>query len=210
MGLAFAPKHGHAGLNGNSGEPLCGGCHTEGNFRPGEGWLTWGEGWPWPGTVSKRGWWVYYNSLFVVIGTAYMDTLVAAQGTRAAAALIVAPKVRLYGASPYNPQVGDAIADLTPSEMAFSGYPTGGVAPTFTGPVRLSPSCQGLVGSVVFEATGSPVTTPGTAYGFWVDDGTNVLWQEPFAGAFTAPFAIAGDFLVLNLVLPFPQRVATS
>ena len=153
---------------------------------------------------------MYYRSQSVVLGTAFVDAILAAMTTRPAGALMVSPKVRLNASSTFSPQVGSLIADFTANETTYSGYTSGGVAYTPTGIGNLSAAAQAQYGSVTFAATAATPFVSGVAYGWWIDDGTNVLWAEKFTNGFVMSFGAPGDYLVLDLILPMQQRVAAQ
>lgn len=143
-----------------------------------------------------------YNSQQVVFGTAFLNTIMAALKTVPMAALVVGAKMRLNTNPAFNPQPSDTIADNTANEADYSGYAAGGIAVVLSAPVNLSPTCQGVVSSGLFLATTATPFVPSVAYGYWVDDGTNIIIAEKFGGGTNFPFASAGDFLDLIINLP--------
>ncbi len=150
-----------------------------------------------------------YASQNVVYGTAFLNSLMAAYGTVATGPLVATAKMRLNSNPGFNPQPGDSIATNTANEAAFTGYPAGGIDVVLSTPVNLSPTCQGTVASGTFTATTSGSFVSGTAYGYWIDDGTNVIAAEPFPPGSPALFAGPGDFLELVVQLPAQARQAT-
>jgi hypothetical protein len=150
-----------------------------------------------------------YASASVVFGTNFLNTLMAALKTTASGPLVATAKVRLNTNPAFNPQPGDSIATNTANEADFSGYTTGGDSLTISNPVNLSATCQGVVGAVTFtSATASPFVS-GTAYGYWVDDGTNVIVAERFANGVNFGFSAPGDFLELIVQIPAQAFQAT-
>ncbi len=133
-----------------------------------------------------------------------MDTVLAAFKTTASAALIASAKVRLSNNPSFRPTPTDTIAGNAATECDYSGYAAGGVALVVGAPANLSPTCQGAVTGVQFLATTATPFVASSAYGYWVDDGTNVILAEAFSAGFIATFAAAGDFL--ELVLEIPQQ----
>jgi hypothetical protein len=152
---------------------------------------------------------VDYVSQSVGYGSAFADTVQAALKTRAAAALVATPKIRLSSNSNFNPTPQSSIATLSASEAAFSGYPAGGASGTVSDPVNLSTMAVGVLMSATFVATTAAPFVEGTCYGYWVDDGTNVIAYERFAGGIQVTFGVPGDFLQLDIELPMQLLQAT-
>lgn len=118
--------------------------------------------------------------------------------------MIATAKVRLSTNPSFVPNSLATIAELAANEANYSGYTAGGVALVVGSPVNLSPTCQGAVTAVSFVATAASPYVPSNVYGYWVDDGTNVIAQEAFAGGASVGFGAPGDFL--ELVLELPQQ----
>lgn len=142
-----------------------------------------------------------YTARAVVYGRTFMNTIIAALLARPGAALVVGAKVRLSKDAAFNPTPGSAIADFSAHEADYTGYAAGGVALTIGAPLNLGANVQGTQESTLFTATGSTITN--VVYGYWIDDGANVILAERFAGGATAQFAVAGDFLALDTRTPF-------
>ncbi len=152
-----------------------------------------------------------YQSQNIVYGQAFADTVMAAFKTVPGGALIAsAAKLRLSQDPSFNPSPGSTIASLASGEANYSGYTAGGLAVVQTGPVNTSPSCQAMFVPGVFVATTGSPFVPNSVTGYWIDDGTNVIMGERFAGGATATFAEAGDFLVVSVLLPEQELQATS
>ena len=142
-----------------------------------------------------------YTSQALVFGRAFMNTIMAAFAARPAGPLVAAgAKIRLSQDPTFNPTPNSNVAGLSTNEATFSGYTAGGNAVTLSGPVNASPTCQGELASTLFVATASTVTN--NVYGYWIDDGVNVIVGERFAGGGIASFNTSGDFLDLQIVLP--------
>lgn len=139
----------------------------------------------------------------IVFGRVFASSIIAAMGTRAAAALIVTPKVRLTTLLGFNPQPSMLLADLVANEAAWTGYTSGGYAPTFSAEVNLGPNIVGLTANVVPISTGVNASPGNTCYGWWMDDGTNVIMAEAFGQNGPIIFAAVGDYL--DLQVSFPQ-----
>lgn len=138
----------------------------------------------------------------IVFGRTFADTILAALTARPATALIVTPKVRLTTDPSFNPQPSNVIADFTASEANYSGYTAGGIAPTLSGALNLTPTIQGVNATVLFIATTASPFVTSNVTGWWLDDGTNVIAAEAFGPGNVAAFASAGDFLNLEIRLP--------
>lgn len=143
-----------------------------------------------------------YQSQNVVYGQAWAATLTAALKTAPANPLVNTAKIRLSSQNGYNPQVNSTIASLAANEASYSGYPAGGIAAVLTAGLNLSGNCEGAIAQAVFEATAATPFVPGVVYGYWVDDGTNVILGEAFAGGGSAGFNIPGAFLTLAVLFP--------
>jgi hypothetical protein len=146
----------------------------------------------------------------VVYGTTFLNTVLAAFKTVASAALIATAKVRLSHNPSFVPNPGATITGLAAEECNYSGYAAGGVALVVGSPVNLSTSCQGAVTGLQFLATAASPFVSDNAYGYWVDDGTNVILQEAFPGGMAVPFGAPGDFLELILEIPQQATQPTS
>jgi hypothetical protein len=142
-------------------------------------------------------------------GRAFADSIIAALKTAPANPLINLGKLRLSKDPAFAPTPGSAIADLTPHEADFSGYPAGGAAVVLSAPVNLSAACQGGLFSQTFVGVGGPPFVGNQIYGYWVDDGTNVICFEPFGAAGFSDIGVVGDFLTLNLQIPEQLLQAT-
>lgn len=142
-----------------------------------------------------------YNSTTVIYGRSFLNTILAAFKTLPAAALIIAAaKIRLSKDPAFAPTADSTIAGLAAQEATFTGYPAGGIAVVQSAPVNLSPGAQGELATALFTATGSAIGNVVT--GYWIDDGTNVVLAERFAGGLNVSFAVANDFLELVVQLP--------
>jgi hypothetical protein len=135
-------------------------------------------------------------------GQAFLDTVLAAFKTVPGGALIVAGKLRLSKDPAFAPTPQSLIADLTPEECDFSGYTAGGYGLTLSAPVNLSTTVEGvLAGATAIATTASPFVA-NNVYGYWVDDGANVVLSEAFGAAGPIPIGAAGDFAQVDLRLP--------
>lgn len=151
-----------------------------------------------------------YASQSITYGQAFLNTIVAAWKTTASAALIATAKVRLIHEASFTISPQTTIAQLAAQECDYSGYTAGGVALVVGAPVNLSLNAQGAVTGIQFLATAATPFVADTAYGYWVDDGTNMIAGEMFAGGVGITFASAGAFLELILELPLQVNQATS
>lgn len=91
------------------------------------------------------------------------------------------------------------LADFTAQIADFSGYAAAAIA-AFVGPGNVNGFMQGLLFSAAFLAT-SPFTVPNNVNGYYIVDsaGTDWIFAEEFDDVY--PFAAAGDYLDLDLVL---------
>jgi hypothetical protein len=144
-----------------------------------------------------------YASQNTVYGKAFALTVLAALTTRPAAALFGTLKVRLVTAAPFAPTPNNVIADFLPNEATFVGYTAGGYAPTWSAAVNLSGNIVGIVTNVTPICTSASAPSPNVITGYWVDDGTNVIVAEGFPGGLTFGFVNPGDFLDLQVNIPF-------
>jgi hypothetical protein len=151
-----------------------------------------------------------YQSVNVVIGNPIAGALLGALSVRPAGALWSTPKVRLFNSPTVNPQPTTPLATYTAAETAFSGYTSGGIAPTFSGVVNLTPGSQGIVANVTYVATTATPFVPDTIYGWWADDGTNPVVAEKFAGGRAIPISNVGDWLELQIAFPVNSVQATQ
>lgn len=150
-----------------------------------------------------------FTSQQIGYGRAFADTVVGAFGTVPANALIHLAKLRLSHDPAFAPTPESTVAGLAAQEAVFTGYPAGGLTFTPGSPVNLSPLAQGAVSTAIFTAGGGGSFTPDTVYGYWIDDGTNVIAYEAFPASQQVPLAAPGDFLVLVIQLPEQLRQAT-
>jgi hypothetical protein len=145
-----------------------------------------------------------YATQQAVYGTAFLNSILAAFKTVATAALVATAKVRLNINPAFNPGPGDTIAENAANEANFTGYTAGGAAVMLGSPVNLSPTCQGAIATANFAATSSGTFVSNVIHGYWIDDGTNVIFAEAFPAGVSFTFGVPGDFL--ELILQFPQQ----
>jgi len=151
-----------------------------------------------------------FQSLQPTYGRAFIDTVLAAYKTVPGGALIVSPKLRLSKDPAFNPQPGSLIADLTPQEADFSGYTAGGYALVLSAPVNLSGSVEGVLSSATAISVPAGPFVSNNLYGYWIDDGTNMICGEAFGGAGPIPIGLAGDFAQVDVRLPLLFTQPTS
>lgn len=146
----------------------------------------------------------YWTPRSVVWGKTFLNSIVTALTVNPAAALIVTPKVRLSKDPAFAPDSSSTRAGLAANEADYDGYAAGGVAPVLSGAVNLAELVQGSIASVLFLGAGGAPFTGNTIFGWWMDDGADVIVAEAFPAGQEVPIASAGDFLDLEVVLPFP------
>lgn len=151
-----------------------------------------------------------YQGQKVVFGQSFADTVAKVFGSSSSVPLVASPKVRLSHDPAFNPTPQSTIASLAANECTFSGYPTGGDTATVSGALNLSTACVGAQLSVLFTGSSTTTFNPDTCYGYWVDDGTNLIVGEKFAGGASQGFAQNGDFLDLLVFLPIQLNQATT
>lgn len=144
-----------------------------------------------------------YTSKSVVFGLTFANTILAALKTVPSAALISSGKVRLSNNPSFNPVPTSTITSLAANECAYSGYTAGGIAVSLTTGLILDGVTQGATTSALFEATTATTFVPDVAYGYWIDDGTNMIMSERFANGGVGTFSAPGNFLDLIVLLPY-------
>lgn len=143
-----------------------------------------------------------YYSQSVVFGSDFMATVLDALSAAPEVALIVTPKVRLSQSPTFNPVPTMTRAGLAADEADFSGYTAGGYTPTLSANVVLQSGVVGKVANVLpVMATADPLVQ-NSVYGWWLDDGANVICAERFADGLIVQFAEVGDFLDLLIAVP--------
>jgi hypothetical protein len=148
---------------------------------------------------------VYRSTQYLTLKQTLVDAILAALGTRPAAALLDTPTVHLYDA-PHTPNpVTDTPASFT--EASFDGYAAAAI--TLAGPVNGDNGCRIWRGSIHWEMDTTDDGTP-TIYGAYVTDtgGTNLYGQVAFSEP--VPLSIAGDFLDLDLAFPVDFSQGTT
>ena len=142
-----------------------------------------------------------WESDALVYGRLFIDAVLSAFKTVPAAALLATAKVRLSKDPNFGPTPESKIADFTVSECDFSGYTAGGVALVMSGPVNLSTKYEGMLADANFVAAAATPFVANSVYGYWVDDGTNVVAAERFPTGTTGTLTKPGDFLALTVIL---------
>lgn len=145
-----------------------------------------------------------------VYGSAFLASIIGAYKTAPMNPLIDTAKVRLSNNPAFVASPGSTVAELDATECAYSGYAAGGIALVVGAPVILSATCEGAVTALQFLATSATPFVSDTAYGYWIDDGVNVILSEPFSVPGGIPFAAAGNFLELIVQLPQQAPQATQ
>jgi hypothetical protein len=145
-----------------------------------------------------------YTPQNLTYGTAFLNAIIAALKVAPTNPLVNTAKVRLSANPSYNPTPTSTITALASEEANYSGYTAGGLALTVGSPVNLSSTCQGAVTALQFLATTATPFVANQIYGYWVDDGTNVLVAEKFAAGLVVAFGAPGDYL--ELLVTFAQQ----
>lgn len=146
---------------------------------------------------------MFLRSQTPIISEGLAAAMLGALPARPAGALLTTPTVRLFE----NPlTVIDPAGDNTQfTECTFTGYTAQAIA-SWVGPVDLGSARQGIHSEVDFAA-GTPVTAPGVAYGYYINDGSTGDWQIAEIFASPVPFATPGQFLSLDVVVPQAERL---
>jgi hypothetical protein len=152
----------------------------------------------------------FYQAIQAIYGQTFVNTVLAAFKTVPGGALVTAGKLRLSNLQTFNPTPANTISDFSANECAYSGYTAGGIAVVLTAPVNLSTIVDGVMFTALFEATSASPFVPDTAYGWWIDDGTNVIAAERFANNGAAGFGAPGAFLNLTAILPMRLMQPTA
>lgn len=135
----------------------------------------------------------------VVYGRDFVKTLIAALKVAPDDPLINTAKVRLSQDPTFNPSPDSTVAGLDANEATFSGYSAGGLALTVGVPVNLTTLIIGATTPTLFVvATATPVVG-NDIYGWWIDDGTNVIAGEKFPAGGAASMNLVGDFIQLDV-----------
>ena len=144
-----------------------------------------------------------YESVTLVYGRVWLNSLLSALKTIPATPLLpTTSKIRLSSDPAFNPTPDSTIADLAAQEAAFSGYSAATNPIALKGPVNLSGQAVGMLQDAFWEAVTATTFVSGSVYGYWLDDGANIVCAERFAGGLVAGFAEPGDFLALTLLIP--------
>lgn len=146
----------------------------------------------------------------VVYGRTFANAVMAALLAAPVDPLIDTGKIRLSQDPAYNPTPDSTVAGLEAYEADYSGYAAGGIAMVVSAPINASQNVQGTMSSVLFKATTATPFVQNSVYGWWVDDGTNVILAEAFPGGTIALFGAINDFLQLDVVTPFGLLQATG
>lgn len=148
---------------------------------------------------------MYYRTKQIVYNRALVDALLACFMTRPALALMTTPQMQLFITGPaITPDV--VIGSYAPP--TFHGYAAAVL--TLSGGINIGGNDEAVIATSVFTAT-SGGTINDTAIGYLVVDTTGAII---YAGEFfVAPgfnFAIPGDFLQVDLILPLPMVYAPT
>lgn len=137
----------------------------------------------------------------VVYSEEFARVVVAAIKTNPAAALAVAPMVRLIQEESFSPTPATTLAEVVAVEADFTDYAE--KALTMTEPANVGPDVEGAIGTVNFNMTTDPVVTQNTIYGYFIEATDVLVLTEMFATGQQVSMANVGDFLTLNVAIPF-------
>jgi hypothetical protein len=147
-----------------------------------------------------------YESQNVVLSQYIRNAQLKALTTRPAGPLIGFGAVHLSHDPAFNPQPNSPLSYFTSQEMLFSGYVAQVPVPVV--PVNLDNVTQGLIWTVVFEATTATPFVPDTATGYWWDDGTQFTTAERFANNLQIAIQAANDYIQIDGIYPLASPQA--
>lgn len=127
-----------------------------------------------------------------------VNEMLGALTTVPGAALLTTPKVILLKTGPI-PTPDSGIADYVVAD--FSGYAA--ATATFSTAVNMERDIQGKLATVTFVATVVDPFVECNVIGYALTDGSGE-WYGGELFAEVVPFAVPGDFLQLDVVLPVP------
>lgn len=145
-----------------------------------------------------------YLTVTLVYARSFLLSILAAFTARPAAALVSGFNVHLLRDSAISLNSDTVRADLLGHECGYSGYAPQVVSTWVT--VR-TPNGEALAANSLFVAGSAAPFVTDSAAGYWIDDGTNFLFGEYFAGGLHALFPYAGTYLDLNLLLPIQGQL---
>jgi hypothetical protein len=143
-----------------------------------------------------------HTVLNVVYGRAFANRWLLALTTRPAAALLATGKLRLSQDPAFAPTADSTVAALAANEADFTGYTSGGVTYATSGQLNVNPLIQGDVMDEVFVSVAGSPFVPNQLYGWWIDDGTDVVAAGTFGESAPIPISVPGDYLALQSILP--------
>lgn len=142
---------------------------------------------------------MYWKTQKAGYANGLVSALMAALSARPAAALLATPTVVLFVSGPALSPTWSPASYIAPT---FHGY--AGQALTLVGPVNIGGTDLAMIGSVTFLATAGG-TINDNVIGYAVVDTTLAIPYMIELFANPVGFANPGDFLELDIVLPFPQ-----
>jgi hypothetical protein len=142
---------------------------------------------------------MFYTSKGPIWQAVVLDDMLKALTTLPTGALLATPKVELFTAGP---QFTGRDLWTNYTRCTFAGYAA--VAAVVTAPGNLKNSDQAVIVNAHFEAAGVLATSE-TAVGYMLSDATANVYLGEFFDT-PIPFAVAGDFLDLDVVLPLILR----
>lgn len=127
--------------------------------------------------------------------------VVAAYTVNPAAALLVAPKVRLFQGAAFHPTPLTPLGDFTAAIATFTDYVE--KTPALVSPVSIAGAGRASGAVLDWLMTTDPAVTGNTVRGYYVVDGTMLVGFEEWTGVDEVGMADVGDRLILELLLPF-------
>lgn len=138
----------------------------------------------------------------VVLGQAFIDTILANFKAPNVAKLVDAAFVRLSKDPAFNPTSASLVADLELAEADFSGYAAGGYALVLGAAINAGGGGRACAGNIVAIAGAANPFIQNTVYGWWVDDGANMIAGQAFGDGNQVAFGKPGDFLDMLAGIP--------
>lgn len=120
------------------------------------------------------------------------------------AALVAAPKVRLFQGVDFHPSAFNPLSAFTTNVATFTDYAE--KTPILAVPVEMAGAGWAAGGSAEWLMTTDPTVTQNTVRGYYVVDGATLVGFEEWGVDDEVPMSTFGSRLLLELMLPFLFR----
>lgn len=144
---------------------------------------------------------MYRQSKNLTWGRAAASTILNAFSVAPGGALIAAPTIGLWKSADFTPNSNTILAAFTAVQADFSGYAQQNL--TLSDVVNLSSGVIGVVGDVTFNSTDVDPFVQSTIYGYWIQSAGGIIAFEKFEANEEVPIGTFGDFLGLDVNVPF-------